>query len=161
MPTSGRDHTGAADAVRRVRAAYGAASFGAGGVGDRERVVGGVERLRPAVQSETREIREVGRGLEVGSRLPNPGDRPRPAFLYRCSWGFFASRPAAQRRRLWAPLGSPRSSRANMPRSVSFPYAWVPSLSVITATETRAQPRINSATWWSTAPVPRPQPPLK
>ena len=37
----------------------------------------------------------------------------------------------------------------------------MPSSTVMTATATRSLPRRSSATWWSTAPLPDPQPPLK
>ena len=48
-----------------------------------------------------------------------------------------------------------------MPRSVAFPVLWVPLVTVSTATDTRSCPRVSSATWWSTSPMPLPQPPLK
>ena len=45
--------------------------------------------------------------------------------------------------------------------AVAFPYAWLGLLVVRIATDTRRPPRLSSATWWSTAPLPEPQPPLK
>ena len=47
------------------------------------------------------------------------------------------------------------------PSRVPFAYAWLGLEVVMIATATRRPPRRRSATWWSTAPLPDPQPPLK
>ena len=73
---------------------------------------------------------------------------------------------AAHSNPLAAPAGieagpRPRSRRLATPSSVRFPYSWLGLDVVMIATDNRRPPRRRSATWWSTAPLPEPQPPLK
>ncbi len=54
-----------------------------------------------------------------------------------------------------------RAAAARRPHAGSLPSACVTWAMVRTAIATRVGPRSSSATWWSTAPVPKPHPPLK
>ena len=60
-------------------------------------------------------------------------------------------RPATTR---WSRCSTPRRRRRKTPSSVCFPTACEPLPAVRTATARRSSPRVSSATWWSTGPVP-------